>query len=38
MHNISGSLGFIALIAACFVLARTFTAIGDRGWAIEPAH
>lgn len=31
MHLISGSLGFLALIAACFVFARRFTR--QRGWA-----
>jgi hypothetical protein len=32
MHLISGSLGFIALIAACFTFARRFSGQGQRGW------
>lgn len=32
MHLISGSLGFVALIAACFVFARRFASLGERGW------
>jgi Protein of unknown function (DUF998) len=32
MHLISGSIGFIALIAACFVFARRFSGAGQRGW------
>ena len=32
MHLISGSLGFLALIAACFVFARRFSGLGRRGW------
>jgi hypothetical protein len=32
MHLASGSLGFLALIAACFVLARRFASLGERGW------
>jgi hypothetical protein len=27
-------LGFAALIAACFVFARWFSAVDDRGWAV----
>jgi hypothetical protein len=34
LHLISGSIGFIGLIAACFVFARRFTAQRQRGWAI----
>jgi Protein of unknown function (DUF998) len=33
LHFISGGLGFLALIAACFVFARRFTTLGQRGWA-----
>src|SRR5260370_2994216 len=33
LHFICGGLGFLALIAACFVLARRFAAQGLRGWA-----
>jgi uncharacterized protein DUF998 len=32
-HLISGSIGFLALIAACFVFARRFRATGEIGWA-----
>jgi hypothetical protein len=32
MHLISGSLGFIALIAACFTFARRFSGLRRRGW------
>ncbi len=33
LHFISGGVGFLALIAACFVFARRFAAFGQRGWA-----
>jgi hypothetical protein len=33
MHFVSGGLGFIALIVACFVFARRFAALAQRGWA-----
>ncbi len=33
LHFISGGTGFLALIAACFVFARRFAALGERGWA-----
>jgi len=33
MYFISGGIGFLALIAACFVLARRYAALGQRGWA-----
>jgi uncharacterized protein DUF998 len=32
-HYISGSTGFLALIAACFLVARRFAALEQRGWA-----
>ncbi len=32
-HYISGSTGFLALIAACFVCARQFASRKQRGWA-----
>src|SRR3981081_3798956 len=32
MHLISGSIGFIALIAGCFTFARRFSGQGRRGW------
>jgi len=34
MHFLVAGLGFVALIAACFVFARWFSAIDDRGWAV----
>jgi len=33
MHILSGAIGFLGLIAACFVFARRFAALGQRGWA-----
>jgi hypothetical protein len=33
LHFICGGVGFLALIAACFVLARRFATRGRRGWA-----
>jgi hypothetical membrane protein len=33
VHNAAGSLSFLALIVACFVLARRFGRDGQRGWA-----
>jgi hypothetical protein len=33
LHFIFGQIGFLALIAACFVYARYFAASGLRGWA-----
>ena len=32
MHLASGSVGFLALIAACVVFARRFAGLGQRGW------
>ncbi len=37
MHLVCGSVGFIALIAACFVFARRFAVRGQRGWAAYSA-
>jgi hypothetical protein len=34
LHFVSGALGFLALIAASFVLARRFAGLGQRGWAV----
>jgi hypothetical protein len=34
LHFVSGGIGFIGLIAACFVFARRFAVQGQRGWAI----
>lgn len=33
VHNAAGSVSFLALIVACVVLARRFSADGQRGWA-----
>jgi hypothetical protein len=33
-HMMAASIGFIGVIAACFILARRFAAAGERGWAI----
>jgi len=33
LHFITGGIGFLALIAACFVFARHFTSLHQRGWA-----
>jgi hypothetical protein len=32
LHFVCGGIGFLGLIAACFVLARRFAAAGERGW------
>ena len=32
MHLVSGSLGFLALIGACFVFAGRFATLGQRAW------
>ncbi|MFE8956725.1 DUF998 domain-containing protein [Streptomyces althioticus] len=34
VHMLSGTVGYVALCAAFFVLARHFTAQGQRGWAL----
>lgn len=34
MHFVSGGIGFLGLIAACFVFARRFFSLGERGWAV----
>lgn len=34
LHFVAGGVGFFALIAGCFVLARRFSARGERGWAL----
>jgi hypothetical membrane protein len=34
LHFVSGGIGFLALIAACFVFARRFAAQRLRGWAV----
>ena len=33
MHFVAGGVGFLGLIAACFVFARRFASLGERGWA-----
>lgn len=33
LHFVVAGLGFLALIAACLVVARRFAAVGQRGWA-----
>jgi Protein of unknown function (DUF998) len=33
LHDAAHLLAFLSLIAACFVLARRFAALGQRGWA-----
>lgn len=33
MHFVSGGIGFLALIAGCFVFTRRFATLGERGWA-----
>src|SRR5262249_11402276 len=33
LHLVSASLGFLAMIAACFVFARRFAGMDQRGWA-----
>lgn len=33
LHFVAGGIGFSCLVAACFVLARRFSAEGRRGWA-----
>jgi len=35
MHFVSGGIGFLGLIAACFVFARHLAARNQRGWAIS---
>ncbi len=34
LHIVCGQVAFLALIAACWVLARRFAASGRRGWAV----
>lgn len=33
LHFMTGGIGFLALIAACFVFARRFATLGQKGWA-----
>jgi Protein of unknown function (DUF998) len=33
LHDVGHLLAFLSLLAACFVLARRFAALGQRGWA-----
>lgn len=32
LHGVAAGIGFLSLIAACFVFARRFAALGDRRW------
>jgi hypothetical protein len=34
LHLLSGSVGFLCLIAACLIVGRAFAAEGARGWAV----
>jgi len=34
LHFVSGGIGFLGLITACFVFARRFAILGERGWAV----
>ena len=33
LHFVAAGIGFLSLIAGCFVFARRFAAVGRRGWA-----
>ena len=37
MHFVAGGIGFLGLIAACFVFARRFVALKQPGWAAYSA-
>lgn len=37
LHLVCGGIGFLGLIAACFVLARRFAGLSDRRWAVASA-
>ena len=37
LHFVAAGVGFLALIAACFVFARRFAGLGQRGWAAYSA-
>ena len=37
IHLVTGGLGFIALIAACFVFARRFASLAQSAWAVYSA-
>jgi hypothetical membrane protein len=34
LHMASGAIGFVCLVVACLILARRFSADGQRGWAV----
>lgn len=34
LHLVCGGVGFLTLIAGCFVFARRFASAGERGWAV----
>lgn len=37
LHIVCGGVGFLGLVAACFVFARRFAALGEGGWAVFSA-
>jgi hypothetical protein len=37
MHLVCGGIGFLSLIASCFVFARRFAGQGENGWAVYSA-
>jgi len=37
LHLVSGAIGFLAMIGACFVFARRFAGLGEPGWAVYSA-
>ena len=37
LHLVSGAIGFLAMIGACFVFARRFVGLGETGWAAYSA-
>jgi hypothetical protein len=34
VHFVVAAIAFLALVAACFVFARRFASLGQRGWAV----
>jgi hypothetical protein len=36
-HFVAAGIAFLALVAACFVFARRFASLGQRGWAVYSA-
>jgi len=37
LHLVVASLGFLAMIGACFVFARRFASLGQRAWSVYSA-